>query len=120
MPYQQQFIIDGRLFPAVERQPSFCAGQEILPVSYAFFCPCCADVWARCPVTDSAGTVALFQPVTNHCRKHRPLDQRKHWLIPGSVWLEVYADDTEYLAAMPQELLQQELLLHADYLFPQL
>jgi hypothetical protein len=100
----QHFIIEGKHLGTAERTPRFVHAEVHNPVGYAFFCPCCGDVWARCPVEDQPWTVW-----TKPCRKHSTsaLD------IPGSLWLSW---DKEFSLALPQEVLRWELERHLDHM----
>jgi len=73
-------------------------------VSYAWFCPYCADIWARAIVT----TAPVFQSNAHPCEKHLLPDG---WLfqLPGSIFLSW---DKDFTAALPRELWEREFNLH--------
>lgn len=112
MRYTQHFIVEGKHLgetprPAV-KYGAMCVGA---PQAYAFFCPLCGEVWARCPVVDFQGVVQPFQATTKECRKHPDFLNLWTTRIPGSIFLSF---DKEFTAALPEEALKRELLLHLD------
>ena len=108
MPILQHFIVEGKYLGTAERQMLFVHAQPQRPVSYAFFCPVCAEVWARCPVERADGTTENFMVWTQACRKHT-----FHRLaVPGSLTLSWEPDFT---AAFPDELVRWEFDRHLDY-----
>ena len=112
-PFTQQFIINGQFFGTTDRYWQRCHESVMPPQSLAFFCPVCADVWARCPVTsNNTGAVSDFQVYKLHCRKHPPRHQQQ---VAGSLFLSW---DNELSNAFPPEMLRRELLLHLD-LYPE-
>ena len=97
----QHFYIENRSFGSCERYP--LTQQKLRPISYAFFCPVCAEVWARA-VIFGVDFFVLHIP----CRKHTYSGIK----VPGSLYP---AGDADFLAALPREILLRELLLHLDY-----
>ena len=50
MPAIQHFIVHNKHLGTAERESVFIHARPQLPFSYAFVCPECGDLWARCPV----------------------------------------------------------------------
>ena len=98
---QQHFYIEGRSYGFTDRYP--LDSRKLRPISYACFCPECAEVWARACIWNTQ-----FMVYTIPCRKHNA----PCCLVPGSLWP---IGDPDFLAALPLEVLSRELLLHLDY-----
>ncbi len=103
MSFTQQFIINGRYLGTAERKHTFTHGQITAPSSYAFFCPHCANIWARCPVTQKyTEATSFFQVLSIPCER---CPMRLPYHIPGSVFLSW---DKEFSEAFPDELIAHE------------
>ena len=98
---EQFFFIEGRGYTPCQRGPRTVTQQR--PVSFAFFCPVCAEVWARAGIPDER-FFAFHVP----CRKHT-YDGVK---VPGSLYA---CGDVDFLKALPADVLLREFLLHLDY-----
>ena len=108
MPIQQYFIVEGKVLGSAERSMVFVHAQPQCPQSYAFFCPVCAEVWARCPVERREGQTEPFMVWSIPCRKHRT-----HALaIPGSLMLEW---EPEFVEAFPDEVVKWEFDRHLEF-----
>lgn len=104
MIFPQHFIVEGKYLGMTPVGYRFIHGEKQYPCSYAFFCPSCAEVWARCPVEIGANT-SRFQVITRGCRKHP-----QHELeIPGSLWT---VWDKTFNDGFPDGLMQWELDRH--------
>jgi hypothetical protein len=104
MPYTQHIIVEGRHLGTTERPPALVMGQFQRPISYAFFCPCCAEIWARCPVEGQERWMVQTIP----CRKH----STSKYVVPGSLTLPW---DGEFTTALPKDALSWELERHLDH-----
>lgn len=109
MRYTQHFIVEGKPLGEAPRSPIFCGGYENPPPAYSFFCPVCADVWARCPVLSEVGSESRFQVITKECRRHSELTNLWLTQIPGS--LHLVWDDL-FTRSFPHAVLERELFLH--------
>ena len=98
---EQHFFVEGRSLGSCQRYPLNSLKQA--PISYAFFCPVCVEIWARAVIFDSS-CFCFHVP----CKKHAYPGIK----VPGSLYP---AGDPDFLSAMPREVLQRELLLHLDY-----
>ena len=98
---EQHFFIGGRSLGLCQRYPLTAAGQR--PISYACFCPVCAEVWARAVIFNEKFFVFHIP-----CKKHA----YDGISVPGSLWP---VGDADFLNALPREVLVRELLLHLDY-----
>lgn len=99
----QHFFVEGRSLGSCPRYPIHQHGHPDKPQSFAFFCPVCAEVWARAVIFDTK-----FRVFTVPCRKHT----HDGWRVPGSLWLPLELD---FIAAFSGEVLKREFLLHLDY-----
>lgn len=92
---QQHFIIEGHYLGSAERLFSLVLGAS--PLSYAFFCHACGEVFAKCPIEGRP-----WQYWARTCRKcpgGGTLGQ------PGSISLSW---DAEFTEAFPQPVLLWE------------
>jgi hypothetical protein len=71
------------------------------PVSYAFSCMCCGEVWARRVISPSPTRWFFWAKCCPDCAKENP--NRLH--TPGSIWM---ASDDTYLANLPDFMLRYE------------
>lgn len=98
---EQFFIIDGQHLGSCRRYPLTANKQR--PISYACFCPVCADVWARAGIPGEAFFVFHIP-----CRRHT-FDGIS---VPGSLWP---VGDSDFLDSLPPLVLRREFLLHLDH-----
>lgn len=84
---------------------TFIKGELERPISRAFFCPICGEVWARVVVEGASE----FQSYTRTCARHDP---RWSIEIPGSIWISW---DRDFQDAFPSEALKREVRLHLDH-----
>ena len=109
MPIIQHFIVEGRVLGCAERQALFVHAQLQLPTSYAFFCPVCSEVWARCPVVvEGKGDPEPFMVWTLPCRKH-PTHQLA---VPGSLMLSW---EPGFVGVFPDEVVKWEFDRHLEF-----
>ena len=108
--YTQHFIVEGKYLGQAVRGAVFVHADLAPPLSYAFACPVCAEVWARCPVELPDGSHRRFQFQSKACRKHFG-----HALeVPGALTL---GWDASFTDAFPEGVLRWELQRHLD-LYP--
>lgn len=108
MTILQHFFAEGKFLGTAERTLEHFHNEVTVPFGYAFFCPVCADVWARCPVV--VGTVeSKYMVQTISCRKH---PAHHNMGVSGSLFL---AWDKTFNNLLPDEAVQRELLVHLDY-----
>lgn len=101
--FPQTFFVEGKYLGQAMRPLVLHMGAYAPPLSFAYFCPVCAELWARCPVAGSEWMVW-----TRPCRKHPP----QYSSIPGSLWLPW---EKSFNDAFTPELLAWELDRHLDY-----
>lgn len=110
MQYTQHFIIEGRYLGSTPRGKVNAHGSLTAPAPFAFFCPRCGDLWARCPVEGHTP----FEPVWTwaawsiSCRKCRP----NFGEVPGSL---IFPWACEFNEDLPLEVMQRELTIHLDW-----
>lgn len=105
----QLWVIEGESFPPAPIPPREAMrldhpGDTQHPLSVAYFCPKCGDVWARRIILDSPPDWILYN---RHCGKHPP--QSRYFPLPGSIWLDFRCDVIENL---PSEVLRREALIY--------
>lgn len=106
--YRQDFLVGNAFLGTVERN----GDASWNPRSYAFFCDHCAEVWARCPLTDQYyPNVYPFQVLTCRCVKH-PYEFSS--AIPGSLHLSW---DKDFSNSFPDDVIRYEFA-QALKLFP--
>lgn len=105
--FPQQVIVEGRYLGEARRTLVNHHGAMEAPYSYAFFCPVCADVWARCPV-DFAGRTREWTVWSVACRKH----PRRSSEVPGSLLLTW---DKSFNDSLPHDALAWELERQLDH-----
>jgi hypothetical protein len=105
--FTQHFFIEGRYLGSVKRKFDLALGGS--PLSYGFFCHCCGEVFAKCPVelprepfSDVRGLTRPWQFWARTCRKCEGSETLGQ---PGSIWLTW---DTEFTEAFPLAGLQWE------------
>lgn len=99
--FTQHFIVEGKYLGSAQRGLTFINGGIGAPQSYAFFCPLCGDLWARCPVEANDGLTEEFMVWTKCCKKHG----RHSFDLPGSLYM---AWDKSFSDSFPDELLREE------------
>lgn len=104
---EQHFIIEGKHLGIAQRELVFSHADIHAARSYAFVCPVCGDLWAKCPVLDGAKE-QQYMVWTKACRKHP-----RHGLeIPGSLQLSW---EQEFTEAFPEAVVKWELDRHLDF-----
>ena len=106
--YTQSFFVEGQYLGAALRKPVHLHGEVQPPPSYAFFCPVCAEVWARAPVTLGPHTQE-FMVWRLACRKHG----RSRLTVAGSLFLPW---DKSFNEALPDGAWFWELERHLDHI----
>ena len=108
MQYQQHFLIEGKHYGTALRGSVTVHAELQPPDSLAYFCPVCAEVWARCPVETGRGTIP-FHVLTMPCRHHPT-----HGLaVPGSLWINW---DGAYTDHFPENVVRWELERHLEFI----
>lgn len=80
---------------------------EWLQFSLAYFCPKCAEVWARIAVRTEANRDLNFVPLQAACRNHSD-----YWSVPGSL---TYGRYNELLSSLPLPAMLHELKVHITW-----
>jgi len=98
------------------------SGQSIIesrfpPLSLAYFCPVCGDIWARV-VVEGAGWAVEHAP----CEKHKPTGGDDWGRVPGSLLLSQLSSKDlstmwqgRAIENLPESLLARELSLHLKH-----
>jgi len=84
MSYTQHYIVEGKPLGSSPRGPTLVHATLAAPDSYAYFCPICAEVWARAPTISPSGKVSRFTVWTLACRKHHDTERLS---VSGSLLL---------------------------------
>lgn len=113
LPYTQYFIVEGKYLGQAPRKLVFIHAHLQAPNSYAFFCPICGEVWARCPIQRGDQGYQLTEPTTHWQILH--VACRKHYMhaysVPGGLMLDW---DREFSDALPKAALRWELSRHLE------
>ena len=109
-PVKQHFFIEGKYYGFGIRGPALMHGLQGRARSYAFFCPYCGEVWARCQVETAASADKHENYVvwSVPCRKH-PAYQYE---VAGALTLQF---EEPFNDGFPEEVLQWELARHLDH-----
>lgn len=75
------------------------------PVSTAFFCPVCGELWGRVQVNTRHGWMA----VTRHCSRHSGM------VYPGGLFIHPWRQAPRAVEELPPEVLVRELSLWLTY-----
>jgi hypothetical protein len=70
--YEQSIYIEGRFLGSFIRPAAIVHAERQQPYSYAYFCPECGEVWARCPVQRIGDNLSrsMYQIQGGYCRRH--------------------------------------------------
>jgi len=101
--FPQSIFIRGQCYPCALRPLTRVHEQWQKPRSYAWFCPVCAEVWARCMVASHD-----FMVWTHVCEEHEDAFSPA-WTIPGSILIPM---QTAFNESLPLSLWQREVELH--------
>jgi len=103
---EQSFFVEGRYLGSCPRPPINTSDLMLRqPLSLAWFCPVCAEVWARAVIP---GRNFFCYHVA--CSKH----QYDGGGIPGSLWVGL-SMEPDMLQAIEGDVLKRELELHLTY-----
>ena len=110
--YEQHFYCEGAFLGSVVRPAAIVHGERQPAYSYAYFCPDCGEVWARCPVTDSNGFVNKWQVQGGYCRKHP--ERSNPFSVAGSLMLAWEPEYCELLLSCP-DVVKWEMARHLEF-----
>lgn len=96
----QLFFLHGELVAEQPAKKGFVHAQLRFPAGKGFFCPICAELWFTALVS---GRETYIEHIL--CERHPASPSRP---LPGSLWLSW---DNNWNAALPQVLLEREILL---------
>jgi len=114
MRFTRHYLVNGKLLGSVQCDKVVVHDQMAEPTSYAYFCPVCANIWARAPVVNNAtGETIRFQVWSICCEHHQDRVVGKSE-IPGQLFLRW---DKPYNDLFPREVLQYETNQAIKHLF---
>lgn len=108
--FPQHFIVEGRHLGTAMRRSEMREDGARVPLSFAFFCRKCGDLWAKCPVEPSPGESSPWICYNIDCRKHQTPGNPA---IPGSLqlpWLDPFNE------VFPEAVTKWELDRHLEAL----
>lgn len=111
--FYQHFIVERQYLGMGLRALDRRSPVVEVPRSYAYFCPHCAEVWARFPVerVQGSGRYERFESQVKCCRRcPEPFSSRP----AGELWLSY---DKSFNDAMPLQALHRELLILIDHYY---
>lgn len=104
MTWTQTWIINSKMLGQTPCKAEHVHSELHPPVSLAFFCPQCGEVWARRIITPSI----RWNVLTRECNKH----QAPRYCEPGgSIWINYNGD---YTYNLPKPVLRYETLLRLE------
>ena len=105
--FPQVIFLAGRNYPCAPRGLIPIRGAYYPPPSYAWFCPVCAEIWARAVVATHR-----FHVMTHPCEKHlEPMSPMLQ--VSGSLLLPM---EESFNESLPEALVRRELELHIKFL----
>jgi hypothetical protein len=106
--YPQHFLIEGRHLGTGIRKLERREDGYRVPLSLAFFCRACGELWAKCPVESSPGISSPWICYNVDCKKHQ---KPNSIAVPGSL---ILAWDDDFYEAFPEAVLRWELDRHLE------
>lgn len=104
MNWTQTWFLDGKCIGQAPCKAEHVRNEMHPPLSLAFFCPVCGDVWARRMIEPAT----RWNVLTRECKKH---PSPRYCEPQGSVWIEY---DKDFLDNLPKNILQYETLLRLE------
>lgn len=101
--FPSSFFVAGQCYPAAPRPLERIHEEWQRPCSYAWFCPVCAEIWARCVVANHS-----FMVWTHVCEAHKDMFAPSI-IVPGSLLIPLQDSFNE---SLPLPLWQREVELH--------
>jgi hypothetical protein len=109
--YTQLFFIGNQQIGAGVAHLAVTHGEPHAPMSKVFICHECGEPWARVVVQSDSGKIRPWEVFMRNCWKHRS-SVGSMFFCPGSLYLSW---DKPYCRALPESVLQRELLTHLDF-----
>ena len=110
MTYSQGFFIEGRFLGTAFREVQTSSGGALPVYSEGFFCLCCGDIYARCPVSFPKALWRFHSGVCCKCAS------QLSWvtnIVSGSIWRSHFPP--EFFRTLPPEVLAWEFQRHLIY-----
>lgn len=102
---KQHFFLEGKYLGCSSRYPLSRTGASTQVYSYAFLCPRCGELWARCPTSEPE---TPWHFIAKECRKHGRANVEA---AGGSIWLSW---EPEFLEAFTDAVLRWEFDRHLE------
>lgn len=109
--YEQFVYVNDRFLGSFPRPSVFVHAERQPAYSYAYFCPNCGDIWARCPVTASNGFVNKWTIEGGYCREH---PGPSPFTVAGSLLLSWEPDYSNLLLSCP-DVVRWEFDRHMEF-----
>lgn len=113
--FYQLFIVEGRYLGHGVRTLDRRNPIVEVPRSSAYFCPHCAEVWARFPV-ERVRDSCNYERFESHVKCCRNCTEPHSSRPSGELWLSY---DKSFNDAMPLQALHRELLLLLNFYYPE-
>lgn len=120
--YEQSVYVGSTFLGSFVRPAMLVHAERQPPRSYAYFCPACGEVWARCPVTrlhsadggsgGNRGSVQEWQIQGGYCQLH---PGPSPYTVAGSLLLSWEPEYSNYLLSCPM-VVKREFEVHLDFL----
>ena len=112
--YEQHFYAEGAFLGSVVRPSVIVHGELQSPYSYAYFCPDCGEVWARCRAREIGKFhSAKWQVQGGYCRKHP--ERSNPFSVAGSLMLAWEPEYCELLLSCP-DVVKWEFDRHMEFI----
>ena|ERR1700758_1576168 len=110
--YEQSIYVNDRFLGSFPRPPVVIHGERQPAYSYAYFCPDCGHIWARCPVTDSNGFRNKWTIEGGYCYEH---SGPSPFTVAGSLLLSWEPEYSNLLLSCP-DVVRWEFDRHMDFI----
>lgn len=115
--YEQHFYAEDRFLGSVVRPAMIVRAERQPPYSYAYFCPKCGELWAKCPVKPlgvlgELVEVNQWQIQGGYCRYH---PGPSPFTVAGSLLLSWEPEYTNLLLSCP-DVVEWECQRHLEFI----
>lgn len=104
--YTTSFFLGGAFLGQSPRDSAWYHEQAGPPLSLAYFCPQCGEVWGRAVVTRADGVQIPFHVVTRECATHSPASH----IFPGGTFGLSW--DKDFTASLPDRVIAHDFARH--------
>lgn len=111
--YEQSIFIGSTFLGSFVRPAMLVHAERQPPYSYAYFCPTCGEVWARCPTKILGGSAEnKWQIQGGHCQLH---PGPSPFTVAGSLLLSWEPEFSQLLLSCP-DVVKWEFDRHMEFI----